>query len=80
MGPLKKKLSKTAEENNVELKIKVIVFSDTAQCIVGTEDTFESIENFNWQDITAEGGTSTPRVLKLVNDALFRHIGTKLRN
>ena len=70
MGPLKKKLSKTAEETNVELEIKVIVFSDNAQCIVGTEDTFESIENFNWQDITAEGGTSTPRALKLVNDAL----------
>ena len=70
MGPLQKKLKKTAEENSVELEIKVIVFSDNAQCIVGTEDSFESIENFNWQDITADGGTNTPEALKMVNASL----------
>lgn len=70
MGPLKKKLIKAAEDNNVELEIKVIVFSDDAHYVVGTKDTFETIENFNWQDITADGGTSTPKALKLVNESL----------
>ena len=70
MGPLKKKLCKAAEENNVEVEIKVIVFNDKAHCVVGSESSWEKLGNFTWQEISAEGGTSTPKALKIANESL----------
>lgn len=75
MGPLKKKLSKEAEKEGIEVEIKVIAFNDTAWYVVGSDDAWESIGDFTWQDVSASGSTSTPKALKLANESLRRGAG-----
>lgn len=67
---LKKSLMKIAEDNCVDLKVRIIAFSDEAVWKVGSVEQGEDIANVVWQDLDVVGGTSTPKAIKEANKAL----------
>ena len=69
---LKNSLIKVAKENNVDLKLRVIAFSDEAKWIVGNEKEGEDIEAVTWKDLAVVGGTATNKAIRAINKALSK--------
>lgn len=67
---LKNSLMKVAEEEVVDLKIRIIAFSDDAVWKVGKVEQGEDIKNVVWQDLDVVGGTSTPKAIREANKSL----------
>ena len=76
MPTLKKSLMKVAEDESVDLKLRIIAFSDEAVWKVGKVEEGEDIAEVVWQDLDVVGGTSTPKAIKEANKALKKqHFG-----
>ena len=69
---LKNSLIKIARENNVDLKIRIIAFSDEAKWVVGSEKEGVDIESVTWKDLSVVGGTATNKAVHAVNRALSK--------
>ncbi|MBR3358786.1 MAG: VWA domain-containing protein [Solobacterium sp.] len=69
---LKNSLIKVARENNVDLKIRIIAFSDEAKWVIGSEKEGADIETITWKDLTVVGGTATNKAIRAVNKALSK--------
>ena len=67
---LKTELSKLAEDESVDLKVRIIAFSDEAIWKVGTVEQGEDISNINWQDLEVVGETCTSKAIREANKAL----------
>lgn len=73
---LKNSLMKVAEDECVDLKVRIIAFSDEAVWKVGTIEQGEDIASVTWQDLDVAGGTSTPKAIREANKALRkRYLG-----
>lgn len=70
---LKASLIKLAKEHNVDLKVRIIAFSDEAKWIVGKVEQGEDIEAVTWKDLSVVGGTATNRAVREVNKALNKN-------
>lgn len=77
---IKKKLSKIAEDNDVNLTIRVIAFSDNAVWKVGTVEAGVPIEDFTWTDLGVVGGTSTNKAVREAAKALHKRFLTTDEN
>ncbi len=67
---LKNTLMKMAEDECVDIKLRIIAFSDEAVWKVGTVEKGEEIGAVVWQDLDVVGGTSTPKAIREANKAL----------
>ncbi len=70
MPVLKSKLVEMADQNKVDLMVRVIAFSDQAVWTVGSVDRGENIKSLVWHNLDVVGGTSTPKALKEANKCL----------
>ena len=60
---LKNELIKLADDECVDLKLRVIAFSDEAEWKVGSAVQGVDIKDVIWQDLDVVGGTSTPKAI-----------------
>lgn len=67
---LKNSLMKVADSECVDLKVRIIAFSDEAVWKVGTIEQAEDITSVTWRDLDVVGGTSTPKAIREANKAL----------
>lgn len=67
---LKNSLMKVADDKCVDLKVRIIAFSDDAVWKVGSVEKGEDVANIVWQDLDVVGGTSTPKAIREANKAL----------
>ena len=67
---LKNSLKKVADDECVDLKIRIIAFSDEAVWKVGTVEQGMDVNTVTWQDLDVVGGTSTPKAIREANKAL----------
>lgn len=67
---LKNSLIKVAEDECVDLKVRIIAFSDEAVWEVGTIEKGVDIGSVIWRDLDVVGGTSTPKAIREANKAL----------
>ena len=67
---LKDDLIKVADEHDVDLKIRIIVFSDEAIWQVGTAEHGEDIGSVVWNAVDVVGGTATSQAIREANKAL----------
>ncbi|MFI3326776.1 MAG: VWA domain-containing protein [Clostridia bacterium] len=67
---LKSTLMKLSEDENVDLKLRIIAFSDEAVWKVGTVEAGVDISEVVWQDLDVVGSTSTPKAIREANKAL----------
>lgn len=73
---LKNSLMKVADDECVDLKVRIIAFSDDAVWKVGTVEHGEDIASVIWKDLDVIGGTSTPKAIRAANKALRKqHLG-----
>ena len=70
MPILKNRLMKLAEDQGVELKIRIIAFSDEAIWKVGSVTEGEDIANVVWTDLEVVGETCTSKAIREANKAL----------
>lgn len=76
METLKKSLMKIAEDNGVEIMIRVISFSDEAVWRIGTVVDGVDITQMEWHDIAVDNQTCTNKAIREVNKALnAKYIG-----
>ena len=69
---VKNSLIKVAKENNVDLKLRIIAFSDDAKWIVGTPEEGVDIEAVTWKDLSVVGGTATNKAIREINKSLSK--------
>lgn len=67
---LKDNLIQVADENDVDLKIRVIAFSDEAIWKIGTIESGEDIGSVVWEALDVIGETSTAKAIREANKAL----------
>lgn len=67
---LKNSLMKVAEDECVDLKIRIISFSDDAIWEVGSVEEGDDIATVTWKDLEVVGGTSTHKAIEEANKAL----------
>lgn len=64
------KLSEMADKNHVDLRLRVIAFSDEAVWKIGSIESGEDIKSVVWHDLDVVGGTSTPKAILEANKSL----------
>lgn len=67
---LKASLMQVAEDECVDLKLRVIAFSDNAVWKVGSVQSGVDIANVVWQDLDVDNSTATSKAIKEANKAL----------
>ena len=67
---LKSSLMKIADDYCVNLKVRIIAFSDEAVWKVGSVEQGQDISTVVWKDLDVVGGTSTPKAIREANKAL----------
>lgn len=67
---LKNSLMKVADDECVDLKVRIIAFSDEAVWKVGSVEQGQDISTVVWKDLDVVGGTSTPKAIREANKAL----------
>lgn len=69
---LKNSLMKVADDECVDLKVRIIAFSDDAVWKVGSVEKGEDIASIVWKDLDVIGGTSTPKAIREANKSLHK--------
>ena len=78
---IKKKLSKIAEDNGVNLMVRIIAFSDDAVWVAGSPEQGVKIEDLVWSDLGVVGGTSTNKAVREASKALHaKHLTSGQNN
>lgn len=67
---LKSHLMKVAEDESVDIKLRVIAFSDDAIWKVGTVESGEDIQDVVWHELDVIGETYTSKAIREANKAL----------
>lgn len=67
---LKNSLMKVADDECVDLKVRIIAFSDDAVWKVGSVEKGEDVASIVWKDLDVVGGTSTPKAIREANKSL----------
>ncbi len=70
MPVLKNSLIKIAADECVDLKIRIIAFSDNPVWKIGSVEQGQDIESVTWQDLNVVGGTRTDLAIEEANKAL----------
>ena len=69
---MKQRLSEFAEDNGVDLKVRIMLFSDNPIWVVGDETSGMDVQNIVWQDADVVDMTYTEKALHEVNKALSK--------
>jgi uncharacterized protein YegL len=67
---IKRKLSKIAEDNGVNLMVRIIAFSDEAIWVAGKPEEGVKIDDLVWTDLGVVGGTATNKAVREASKAL----------
>ncbi len=67
---IRNSLIRIADEECVDLKVRIIAFSDEAVWKVGTPEQGIDAASIVWKDLDVIGGTSTPKAIREANRAL----------
>ena len=64
---LKNSLMKVADDECVDLKVRIIAFSDNPVWKVGSFERGEDVASIVWKDLEVASGTSTPKAIREAN-------------
>ncbi len=67
---LKNSLMKVADDECVDLKVRIIAFSDNPVWKVGSFERGEDVASIVWKDLEVASGTSTPKAIREANRSL----------
>jgi von willebrand factor type A domain len=67
---LKNSLMKVADDECVDLKVRIIAFSDEIDWKVGSVERGEDVASIVWKDLDVASGTSTPKAIREANKSL----------
>ena len=73
---LKNSLIELCKEHNVDLKVRIIAFSDDVEWLAGSTEHGEDIETITWKDLDVVSGTATNKAIRAINKSLTKnHLG-----